>query len=227
MNIKEYVLKNFYGFKAKRDLKPVLASIDLNEFKKYQKKFKDADPAPGASKYLDISYWMEKKLYDVYALGLHRSKPVNIFDIGTGFGYFPYLCNHFGHNTVALDLDETEMYNEVVKFLNIDRRTMAITAYEKLPDLGCKFDLITAFSICFNGHNNKGASLWGVDEWDFLLNDLVKNHMNEGGKMLWKLNLEAKTNRYYTENLLKYFLSKGATVNGRSVYFSSIQEFLK
>ena len=225
MNIKASVSKIIFNFRVKRDLEAVLSTIDLQEFNKYQEKFKDVDPSPGASKYLDISYWMKKKLYDIYALKLHRSKPLNVLDIGTGFGYFPYLCSHFGHNAIALDVDETEMYNEVIEFLEVDRKVKAITAYEKLPDLGCKFNLITAFSICFNGHNNLAASLWDIDEWDFLLTDLANNHMCNDGQMLWKFNLEEETGSYYSKGLADYFLNKGAVIKGRSVYFSSVKQF--
>src|SRR4051812_17945261 len=96
---------------------PILKTVDLNEFQIYQRKYHDADPRPhGYSKYLDIRPWMADKLMMVLYLGLDRSKPLKILDIGTGTGYFPYICRYFGHEVVSLDLDVVPMYNDLCKF---------------------------------------------------------------------------------------------------------------
>ena len=79
------------------DLPRVLRSVDMTRFEQFLAKYRDASPDPGYSKYLDIKTWMKRALYNVYELGLHRARQKSILDLGTGCGYFPYVCNYFGH----------------------------------------------------------------------------------------------------------------------------------
>ena len=150
----------YYISKSQRekDFANILSSIDIEKFKFYLEKYKNSSPYPGYSKYLNIEEWFEDKLWEVYRLGLNKSSKLDILDIGTGAGYFPYICNYYGHNTMALDLNTTQMYNDIIKFLNINRKVHEIKSFEKLPNLGKKFDLVTAFAICFNNHET--SRLW-------------------------------------------------------------------
>ena len=93
----------------------VLNTIDLDQFAILQKKYKHASPAPGYSKYLDIHNSMRVSLQYALRLGLTQVKNLRILDIGTGCGYFPYICRYFGHTAFSLDLDEVEMYNEIIQ----------------------------------------------------------------------------------------------------------------
>ena len=52
-------------------------------------------------------------------LNLHKKKGLNILDLGSGAGYFPYATNFLGHNSVALDMQENELYNLMKKLLNV------------------------------------------------------------------------------------------------------------
>ncbi len=166
----------------------VLNTINIEEFRMFQDRYKHADLAPtGYTKYLDIRLWMVHKLTYFYLLGLHKSKPLRILDLGTGTGFFPYICSLYGHKVIALDLDTVPMYNEICHFLRVDRRPWRIVKFEKLPDLGIMFDLVTAFMITFNQNNQPDE--WGVDEWRFLLEDLKSNQIVQGGRLFLNLNL--------------------------------------
>ena len=66
-------------------------------------------------------------------------------------------------------------------------------------------DFITAHQICFNGH--KTENLWGVDEWDFFLNDLEENYLNPGGTIALEFNEEPEIG-FYTKEVRKYFESR-------------------
>lgn len=166
----------------------ILKTINIQDFKVFRERYKDADATPaGYSKYLDIRPWMIHKLTYFYLLGLHRSRSLRILDLGTGAAFFPYICSLYGHKVIALDLDTVPMYNELCKFLRVDRRTWRIERFEKLPDLGARFDLVTAFMITFNQHNQPDE--WGVDEWRFMLDDLKCNQTVDDGRIFFNFNL--------------------------------------
>ena len=206
----------------KNDLERIIKSIDFERFKSYQDKYRNSSPYPGYSKYLNIEDWMESKLLEVYKLGLNKSSKLDILDIGTGAGYFPYICNCYGHNSMALDLGTTEMYNDIIKLLNVVRKDHEIKSFEKLPDLGRKFDLITAFSICFNNHDT--PELWNIKEWNFFLKDLANHHLKENGKVYLVLNPE-RNNKYYDNKLHNFFIEHGAKVDRARVYFKNLKSF--
>ena len=188
----------------------ILKKIDLEKFSVYQARYKDADPPPeGYSKYLDIRTWMAAKLTYFYLLNLHKARPMQILDLGTGPGYFPYICSLYGHQAVAIDLDNVPMYNELVKFFDVKRRSVRINKFEKLPDLGKRFDLITAFMIKFNNHNR--SDLWGVDEWRFFIEDLKSNQMAGNGRIFLELNGNPDGS-LYSDALLNLFKDLGARV---------------
>src|SRR5437588_843995 len=81
---------------------------------------------------------------------------------------------------------------------------------EPLPDLGRKFDLITAFSIDFN-RISKQEWWWGPEQWAFFLDDL-SHHLNPGGRVFLALNPGGPKKEFYTPELLDFFLSRGASV---------------
>lgn len=188
----------------------ILKSIDLDRFQTYQQRYSDADPRPhGYSKYLDIRPWMADKLMHALYLGLDKSRPMKILDIGTGTGYFPYVCKYFGHEVVALDLDVVPMYNDLCEFLEIDRRTWRVEKYQKLPDLGIRFDLVTAFMIKFNQHYSQEQ--WATAEWRFMLEDLRTNQLNPNGRIFLGFNANLDGS-FYDDELRRYFESIGARI---------------
>ena len=204
------------------DFEKILQTVNIEKFRFFQNKYKDSSPYPGYSKYLNIEEWLEVKLVEVYKLGLNKSINLDILDIGTGAGYFPFVCNYYGHNSMALDLGNIPMYNEIIKLLNINRQDYEIKSFEKLPDLGKKFDLIAAFSICFNQHDT--PDLWNVNEWHFFLKDLAINHLKEKGKVYLVLNPE-RNNKYYDNKLYNFFIKYGAKVDRSRVYFKDMGSF--
>jgi SAM-dependent methyltransferase len=189
-----------------------MKTINLEQFKVYQERYSDADPPPGGySKYLDIRTWMAAKLTYLYHLNLHTTRPLRILDLGTGPGYFPYLCSLYGHRVVAIDLDIVPMYNELCKFFHVDRRTWRIVKFENLPDFGVRFDLVTAFMIKFNQHGRPDQ--WGVNEWRFFLEDLKRNQMAENGRIFLELNAcRDGDGSWFDAGLLDLFLDRGGRV---------------
>ena len=193
----------------------ILKTIDLDQFKVFQERYQCADPRPhGYSKYLDIRRWMTIALWQCARLGLHNSRPLQILDIGTGTGYFPYVCTFYGHKVVGLDLDVIPMYNEISAFLKVDRRAWRVEKGRTLPDLGMRFDLVTAFMIKFNDHPSPNQ--WGAGEWAFLLDDLRTNQCANDARVVLSFNSN-RDGRYFDDESRTLFSSIGGDIYGRHV----------
>lgn len=165
-----------------------------------------------ASKFLNLQVWTLETLTRVIRLNLHQTKGQRVLDIGTGCGYFPYLCRQFGHDAECVDLDTEPLYNESVAALGLKRHVRRIQQFESL-DIEGKFDLITAFMICFNEHKQPG--LWHIDEWKYFVTDM-EVRLNPGGAIYLSFNTETPTEPVSRE-LLRYFESRGARVQESDV----------
>ena len=110
------------------------------------------------------------------------------------------------------------MFAQSTETLGVRRVIWRIEAFVPLPDFGKKFDLITAFLICFNNH--KQPDLWGVPEWEFFLDDLAARHLTPRGRLWLEMNLEYD-GTFYTSELRNYFESRGARIDAHKVMFNS------
>ena len=165
-------------------------------------------------KYLNYKYWLLDNLLRFYKLQLHKEKSkIKILDLGTGFGYFPFICNYFGHHADAIDLDNNNLYNIIITKLNINRYPLKIEKY-KILDVEEKYDLITAFMICFNNH--KKDDLWGIHEWEFLINNLSNKNLNINGKLYFSFNSEFDGKPFNNE-LIKFYLSLNSIIKNNEV----------
>jgi cyclopropane fatty-acyl-phospholipid synthase-like methyltransferase len=179
-----------------------------------QAKFQDviarhSSEGPDSTKYFDKQRWLRAKMMRVIELGLDKSPPVSVLDLGCGAGYFLYCCKFLGHNVHGIDLPNYEFYNDMVALFGLSRTGSRIEAYKKLPALGRRFDVITAHQMCFNGH--KTENVWGADEWDFFLSDLEVNCLNPGGTIALEFN-EEYSSEFYTQEVRDYFESQSARI---------------
>jgi len=175
----------FYHMKARQPTEHLLHSLDMTEFKKLLK-FKDDTGHPQYKKYFNAAYWLRQNVQRALYLGLNRKQPIDILDIGSGFGYFPYVAKFYGHRVIGIDLPGDTLFNKAAEFLGIERRDYKIEPKTAIKSFGTKFDLITAFQVCFNGHIE--GEIWGEDQWDFFLNDLFENHMKPDGVLYLGMN---------------------------------------
>lgn len=171
------------------------------------------NPGIGFRKYLDVDSWALESMRRVYQLKLNTAPPTRILDLGTGAGYFPFICRYYGHSAEALDVPDNEMYNKIIAALGIKRYEQYIRTGEPLKVDG-RYDLITAFMICFNNH--KSPDLWHVNEWSSFVEYLRKNHLNENGKLFFSFNSETEYEHMHPE-LVNFFKSKGARVKEHEV----------
>ena len=201
------------------DAERITATIDREKFKEIKERHAMDDPGDAWPKYLDIQRWMEINLTRIRDLGLDLGGKKRVLDIGCGTGYFLYICKYLGHDPLGMDLDEERGFAEMIDLLGVKRTIWRIEAYEPLPDLGRKFDVITAHMICFNGH--KSEKLWKIPEWEFFLDDLAANQLEPGGQICLELNREYDDS-LYTPELKAYFEARGADVHTQRVHFNPL-----
>jgi SAM-dependent methyltransferase len=197
--------------------KRVIETIDPAGFEQIRKRYAVANPGADWPKYLDLDRWIRINVRRIRELELDFARPKHILDLGCGAGYFLYIAQLLGHSGLGLDMDRLAMFREVTRLLGVRRVVQRIEAFQPLPDFGQKFDLITAFMICFNNHKMPG--LWKVSEWDFFLDDLTK-HLTPRGRVWLELNQEYD-GTFYTPELKEFFQKRGAKINEQKVVFNS------
>jgi SAM-dependent methyltransferase len=202
-------------FVFRRDAEKIIASIDRQTFQAIHDRYAFENPGGGWTKYLDLKKWIGINLRRVHELDLDWGWRKHILDLGSGVGYFLYVCKWLGHDPLGLDIDEVPMYAEMIGMLGLQRVLCRVKAFEPLPDFERKFDLITAFMICFNGH--KSPSLWGLSEWSFFLDDL-QTRLNPGGRIVLGFNRE-EDGSFYSDNLCRFFRARGAGIDQGRVTF--------
>lgn len=204
------------GFPLETDR--VIQTIDREEFEQIRRQYAVDNPGDDWPKYLDLDRWIDINIRRVRRLELDLAPPKRILDLGCGAGYFAYIARLLGHNVLGLDVDEVRMFTDITDLLGVQRAIWRIQPFVAMPDLRRKFDLITAFMICFNGH--KQAGLWGVAEWEFFLDDLAK-HLARSGRVCLELNREYD-GTCYTPELKEYFERRGAKIDNHRMVFNSI-----
>ena len=107
------------------------------------------------------------------------------------------------------------MYAEMFLMMEMPRCVWRIEPFQALPDLGVRFDFLTGFAVCFNSHGSN--TVWGAKEWEFFLDDVVKNVLSEFGEIYFELNPEPSG--YYTPELAEFFRRLGGQVEGKKVWF--------
>jgi SAM-dependent methyltransferase len=201
------------------DAAKITSTIDREKFREISERYRMENPGDEWPKYLEIERWMEINLKRVRDLGLDLGGRKRVLDIGCGTGYFLYICQYLGHDVLGMDLDVEPGFREMVDLLGVKRVIWRIEAYEALPDLGPKFDVIAAHMICFNGH--KSDKLWKIPEWEFFLDDLAERHLEQGGQICLELNREYDDS-LYTPELKEYFEARGAEIHTQRVLFNPL-----
>jgi SAM-dependent methyltransferase len=194
-------------------LGPLRANIDPERLCEIQQRY--AGVPAGWAKFADVDRWLQVNRKRVQDLKLHRSVPRRVLDLGCGGGFFLFILKRLGHSVLGLDLDELSLFRELLDLFGVPRVVWRITASESLPDLGQKFDWITAFSVSFNLYR-PSQRRWGPAEWDFLLRDLQR-YLAPGGKIFFSLN----PHDYDAPELRDFFISRGANVERERIFFEN------
>ncbi len=200
-------------FLFRLDPEEIIRSIDPAQFQAIHARYAVDDPGGSWRKYLDLDQWIRINLRRVEDLELDWGRRKSVLDLGSGAGYFLHICQWLGHRTLGFDIDVVPMFGEMFRALGLQRVISRVEAFQPLPTFERKFDLITAFMICFNGH--KSPALWGPKEWAFFLDDAA-TRLNPGGRIRLGFNRE-RDDSFYTEELRRFFLDRGASIDQHRV----------
>ena len=126
-----------------------------------------------------LQKYIQEKLSVAHYLNLHKSKGKSLIDIGTGAGWFPYICKLYGHNCIGTDFLNRNEYQPIYDWLELDIREELV--YSKVSfGLNDKVDYIVGLRSFFPNR----PKIWEVDEWKFFFKDISKNIKQDGGLYL-------------------------------------------
>src|ERR1051325_1238976 len=137
----------------------ILATIDRHKLAALPERYPARAGARKINAYEDAAYWVGVNVRRVQDLWLDRATPLRIFDLGSGPGYFLYICRLFGHEGLGLDTDENPLFRGTTELFNVPRVIARISPQTPLPEIGKKFDLVTASA--FPGSNADQAENGG------------------------------------------------------------------
>ena len=192
----------------------MLAKIDQTRAQEIKQRY--ANSTAGYAKYADIGPWLRLNRERVQDLKLQRSEPKRVLDLGCGGGFFLFIARNLGHSVLGLDIEHVPLFGELLDLFKVPRVVWRISAFEPLPDLGKKFDWITAFSTNFYLYH-PSKERWGTAEWEFFLRDL-QQHLTPDGKVFFGLN-PLYDGDYYTPEVRDLFISRGADVERERIFF--------
>lgn len=186
-------------------------------------------------KYADLEKYVRENLRRILMLELEKRPPMRILDLGSGFGWFLFVARYFGHQGIGIDVhDEAvahcRMFDESFGILGLERTIHRITPASPLPDLDGKFDLVTGFQTQFNkltdAHDQDPFvppnARWGPNEWESL-RLAIQRVANPGCEMFLRLNKPDSWSSWYTVELLEYFESIGAKIEGPYIRWGVFQ----
>jgi len=199
------------------ETKRVIETIDPAAFEQIRRRHAVENPGEHWPKYLDLDRWIGISIRRIREIELDLARRKRILDLGCGAGYFLYIAQLLGHSGLGLDVDSVPMFSDITRLLGVRRVIQRIRAFDPLPVLGAKFDLVTAFMICFNNH--KQTNLWGVAEWEFFLDNLAR-HLAPRGRVWLELNCEYD-GTFYTPELKAFFQRRGARIDEHKIMFTS------
>lgn len=214
----KYQAKIFLSIVRERGVGPALSMMKqfyqsrpllINKIQGVQNEFGVDDPGVGAEKYLDVNVFLLEAYRRAFLLRLDLKPPKRILDLGTGAGYFPWVCNRLGHDVEAIDLDNNSMYNALVEALEVRRYAHEIKSEGELP-VNKTYELITAFMICFNGHHTN--QLWGVCDWQSFLRTLA-TYCSQDSEIFLSFNIESSVEPI-SPRLDEYLRSNSSKASG-------------
>lgn len=216
------LFKAIYRRKIAGEVDGIIAGLDMTRYEELKGFHRSKESEAKFNQHFDLRKNLIDNLYLVHWLRLNKGSGRNILDIGTGKGIFPFLCNRYGHKVTGMDLGDIPRYNDFIEYLGVERKIWEVKAFEPLPDLGRRFDLVTAVLVCFNNH--KTDNLWGVKEWDYFLRDLAKNQLTNDGWVFLLLNAE-HDGTFYTKELNSYLRFIGARMAQGRVFVQNMEAF--
>jgi SAM-dependent methyltransferase len=202
----------------------ILATIDGDELKRVRERYPARANARQINAYENAAYWIGVNVRRVQDLWLDRTPPLRILDLGCGPGYFLYISHLFGHSGIGLDTPDEPLFEGLTQLLKIQRVIARIERQVPLPDLGEKFDLITAHRVCFHRIERIGEhewKEWNPADWKFFIDDIRSRFLKPNGRLFLELNPRHDGLSAITPEIRACFLGEGARIFRSKVLFAA------
>lgn len=128
--------------------------------------------------------WEKKARQIACSLGLDDNRPLRIFDLGCGFGYFVRVCTDLGHDAEGLDRREPLMAGGANDILGNRFVSGGVQPGYPVPVEFQDADLITMFGVSLRREN---GDYWDATEYAELTRDIL-SRLNKGGRFVIRPN---------------------------------------
>ena len=221
--IKKYDLSNFGNFLRGSHYDPITMyltymaekKINYDKFLEIYTKFTDNKSETGFYKYFDLPSHLARAFFYSRQLKLDKLKNLDILDLGTGPGYFPFAAGLLGHNVQSIDIGNNKMYKNMRDLLCVSCANCEI---KPMIDLNFfkkkKFILITAFQLLFDQDGNH--IVWKEKEWKYFIKMLQKKYLKKNGRIFFQMNTIYKNQEEQYNKNIKTLVDCGAEKLRRS-----------
>jgi SAM-dependent methyltransferase len=220
------LLESFWEHAGRRmhpvNVRRILATIDCTELARLRERYPPR--AVSLNRFEDAHYWVGINVERAQDLWLDRTPPLQILDLGCGAGYFLYVCRFFGHQAVGLDAHTDPFLRATTELFNVRSVISRIDRRVPLPDLGTRFDLMTAHRVCFHRirrADKTEASEWTPYDWEFFIDDIRTRFLERNGRLLLDFNPRAGGRSFFTPELREFLLSLGARIFRSKALFAA------
>ena len=202
----------------------ILETIDRAKLAALSERYPPRSGARKINAYEDATYWVGVNVRRVQDLWLDRTPPLRILDLGSGPGYFLYVCGLFGHEGLGLDTDDNPLFRGTIELFDVRRVIARFEPQTPLPELGEKFDLVTGHRVCFHrlerGANGEWKE-WTPADWKFFIADIRTRFLQPNGRLYLEFNPRANGSSFFTPELRACFLTQGARIFRSKALFAA------
>lgn len=180
------------------------ATIDQSAFADKFRPFWEPFPGATSTKYLLVETWLREAIFRYLISSDGINVPGTIIDLGSGAGYFLWVCRERGHEVLGLDIFDDPLYDACFEFFSLPRVEYRIEALKPIYDFGGNANLITAFMTCFDRYSD--GRTWEPGAWSYFLND-IRDRLDPGGRLVIKFNADLDSGLLYSAATARVFRS--------------------
>lgn len=142
-------------------------------------------------------YFVREKYVLAKLMGLTESSSLSILDIGCGGGHFELVCRRLGHQVMGIDVD-FPILQDIADALGSKRTIMRVEPTAPLPNFDRKIDLVTALGVSFHFVRcpMDRRHTWSLEEWIYLLDDVINRQLRFPGRIFLRLNRNFRDGEY-------------------------------